>query len=241
MLHIDGDIIAYRIACALGDEGEAASVPYTMNSFIGGQILAHFPELTPYKVYLSGDTNFRDDVAVTAPYKGNRDPAAKPVLLPAARQHLIDVYDAVVSEGIEADDAIATAAYQSKLRGEAPIICSIDKDFDQIEVPRYDFVQKKYTNYGPLQAVRNLYKQVLTGDTVDNIKGCEGVGPVAASELIDGFSCPRDMTAVCVDQMGIERFCENMNLVRLLRSADEWDGSKLITVGLVEHYLGDLL
>lgn len=241
MLHIDGDIIAYRIACALGDEGEAASVPYTMNSFIGGQILAHFPELTPYKVYLSGTTNFRDDVAVTAPYKGNRDPDAKPALLPVARQHLIDVYGAEVYEGIEADDAIATGAWQEALKGGDPIICSIDKDFDQIAVPRYDFIQKEYTSYVALQATRNLYKQVLTGDSVDNIMGCEGCGPVTASLLIDRFTCPRDMTAVCVDQMGIERFCENMNLVRLYRSADEWDGSRLVTTGLVEHYLGDLL
>lgn len=273
MLHIDGDIIAYRIACAIGTEGDAASLPYTMNSFIGTKILAHFPELTPYRIYLSGTTNFRDDVGVTAPYKGNRwtqqqrddmkasgkwlgfladtehlAPNVRPPLLAEARKHLVDVFEAVVYEGIEADDAIATGAtvewtaYRDSEDvsdpHKLPVICSVDKDFDQVpNIGRYDFIANTLTLSSGTEATRTLYKQVLTGDGVDNIKGLEGCGPALASLLIDGFTTQADMIAVCTDQMGMERFCENMNLVRLFRSAEEWDGSRLLTPALVEFYM----
>ena len=241
MLHIDGDIIAYRIACALGDEGDAAHVPYLTNSFIGGHVLVHFDELTPYHIYLSGETNFRDDIAVTAPYKGNRDPDAKPPLLPAVREHLMKFWGATKSEGIEADDAVATAAVREAKQGKSPVICSIDKDFDQIPLPRYNFITGETIHPTQDEATKNLYKQILTGDATDNIIGVEGIGPVAASELIDGCTKQIDMVAICVDQMGLERFCENSNLVYLLRTADEWDGTHKLTVDRVKFVLRELL
>jgi hypothetical protein len=212
MLLIDGDMIAYRIACAIGDEGEAEAVGWTMNSFIAKNILIHFPELTPYRVFLSGSTNFRDDVAVTAPYKGNRT-GPKPVHLPAARQHLIDVYAAVVYEGIEADDAIATAATE-----QPSVVVSLDKDFQQLpNTPLFNFVRFTSEEFTPIEATKNLYKQILTGDNVDNIIGLEGCGAVMASTLIDGCTNELDMALIVIDQMGVDRATENRDLVYLRR------------------------
>lgn len=259
MLHIDGDLIAYRIACAVGDDADPGVIGYTLNSFIAKEILIHFEELTPYHVYLSGDTNFRDDVATTVPYKGNRwtperrqeafeaglwhewleatehiAPKTRPAHLALARQHLIDVWGATVTEGIEADDAIATAATieaekfsydQNIIASEnvkfLPTIVSLDKDFDQLSVARFNFVNKKTTHYSPMYALKNLYKQCLTGDATDNIIGVEGMGPVGAAELIDGCTKELDMILICSDQLGYERFLENMYLVYLRRSEGE--------------------
>jgi 5'-3' exonuclease len=44
-----------------------------------------------YRVYLTGKGNFRNDIAVTAPYKGNRKDKEKPVHLEAIRKYSIIV------------------------------------------------------------------------------------------------------------------------------------------------------
>ena len=214
MLHIDGDMIAYRVACAVGDEGDAGLIGWTIDSFMSKNILIHFGELEPYHVYLSGKTNFRYDVAITAPYKGNRANKPRPVHLPAARQHLIDLYGATVSVNCEADDTIAIAATQ-----DGGTVVSLDKDFDQLTNPIFNFVTFETRQATQLEATKTLYKQFLTGDAVDNIIGVEGCGPGMASELIDGCTKEADMMLICIDQLGSNRFLENAGLVFLRRDS----------------------
>jgi len=220
MLHIDGDIVAYRIACAIGDDGEAKAVTWTLNSYMVKSVLQHFPELSKYHVYLTGGDNFRNEIAVTAPYKGNRK-GAKPVHLRAARQHMIDFWGALVYEGIEADDAIATGATRDLKAGIAPVIVSLDKDFDQVACDRYDMVNDVTTSPEPLEATRNLYKQIIMGDAVDNIKGMHLCGAVCAGELLNGLTSELDMALVVIDQMGYTRAYENAQLVYLRRSLSD--------------------
>jgi|TARA_R110002167_G_scaffold543_6_gene2452 hypothetical protein len=220
MLHIDGDIIAYRIACAIGDEGEAKAVTWTLNSYVVKSILQHFPELTKYHVYLTGGHNFRNEIAVTAPYKGNRT-GPKPIHLRAARQHMIDFWGALVYNGIEADDAIATGATRELKEGTVPVIVSLDKDFDQIACDRYDMVNDVTTSPDQLEATRNLYKQIIMGDAVDNIIGMYLCGKALAAELLDGLTSELDMALTVIDQMGYTRAYENAQLVYLRRSLSD--------------------
>jgi hypothetical protein len=220
MLHIDGDIIAYRIACAIGDEGEAAAVSWTLNSYMVKSVLQFFPELTEYHVYLTGLGNFRNAIAVTAPYKGNRT-GPKPIHLAAARQHLIDFWGASVYDFMEADDAIATGAAKELAAGTSPVIVSLDKDFDQIPCDRYDMVNKVTTSPDAFEATRNLYKQIIMGDAVDNIKGLPLCGKAMAGELLDGAKSELDMALIVIDQMGYTRAYENAQLVYLRRSLSD--------------------
>jgi len=60
-----------------------------------------------YKGYLTGKGNFREKVAVTQKYKGNRDDFVRPIHFEAIKAYLIDVWKAEVVKGIEADDAMA--------------------------------------------------------------------------------------------------------------------------------------
>lgn len=219
MLLIDGDIVAYRVACAVGDDAEPAYAQAICNSFMAIHCLAPFGEATPYQVYLTGKGNFRNAIAVTAPYKGSRKDKPRPLLLPIVRNHLVDVWGATVCDGIEADDAIATAASQDL---DGSIILSLDKDFDQVACRRYNFVTGETTHPTPEEAMKTLYKQILTGDMTDNIVGMEGCGPAMASELIDGCTKELDMQLICIDQMGVDRAEENGHLV-YLRRATEFD------------------
>ena len=93
--------------------GVGVNACYTTGSFLSDMI-SHLYTLIDgepdYKVYLTGKGNFRHDIAVTEPYKGNRKEKEKPVHLEAIRQYLIKDWNAVVSEGEEADDLIAIDA-----------------------------------------------------------------------------------------------------------------------------------
>ena len=67
-----------------------------------------------HELFLTGKQNFRFDVAVTAPYKGNRKDVKKPKHLPLLREYLQTAWGASVSDGQEADDDIAIRATELK-------------------------------------------------------------------------------------------------------------------------------
>lgn len=221
MLLIDGDIIAYRIACACeGDEVGSSYYKSNLDSYISG-VLLKYPEME-YIVYLTGKGNFRHDVAVTAPYKGNRDPNSRPTLLQEVRHYLLEAYDAVVINGCEADDAIATAASTLYL-GKA-VMASIDKDFDQIAGVHYNFVKDIEYTIEPWEGLLNFYIQIIVGDAVDNIIGVDGMGNVGARDLLQGCTKEGDLWEICVDQIGWDRALENARLVWLQREAGQmWE------------------
>ena len=224
MLLIDGDIFCYRAACACENDAQVSlgfgehNASVALNSLLTEVLLAY--DEHPYVVYITGKNNFRHDIAVTAPYKGNRDKNKRPILLDHVRQHAIAFWDAVVVEGEEADDAIATAA-SSLFLNHDPIIVSIDKDFDQVAGLHYNFLKKEEYFVTTDDGLKSFYKQILTGDAIDNIIGVEGVGIGTADELIHGCRKETDMWDICEDQLGYGRALENARLVWLRRKAGQ--------------------
>lgn len=140
--------------------------------------------LTSYDLYISSDSNFRDDIATIRPYKGNRANLRKPYHLKACRNFLIGQYDAIVCEGYEADDAVSMAAYADPSR----IIISNDKDLNMVPGTHYDWVKEWLYSIDKEEGMRNFMMQLLIGDTVDNIQGIEGCGKVTAKQILDGAS-----------------------------------------------------
>ena len=146
-------------------------------------------KLTEFDVmcYLSGGTNFRYKVAKTRPYKGNRDAAHRPTHEQAIRDYISSKWETIVTDGIEADDALGIA--QRALGGDS-VIVSIDKDLDMIPGRHYNFVQQVDYEIDEDLAWHKFCLQVLTGDTVDNIPGLPGIGPKKAEKILDGLpSC----------------------------------------------------
>lgn len=87
-------------------------------------------------------------------------------------------------EGIEAEDAVGIMA--KHLGYDKVITAHLDKDLDQIPGIHYNYQkQRKYFMHFH-SAVRNLYYQMLIGDTVDNLPGCPGIGPAKAEKLLSG-------------------------------------------------------
>ena len=141
---------------------------------------------TEYKGFLTGKGNFRERVATILKYKGTRH-APKPYHYQNIWDHLVKVYKADVIEGMEADDALAIEQYAS---GGTTVICSRDKDLRMVPGFHYSWKcgerqpEKPLYEITELEGWQNWAKQMLTGDTVDNIWGVPGYGPVKAAKVI---------------------------------------------------------
>lgn len=217
---LDGDIYVYRVGFACEDEEDEAIVARTLRLFIT-DILLELDDVEDYQVYITGKGNFRDKYAVTVGYKENRKGMKKPKWYSFIREQLINDWGAYVTEGQEADDAIAIEA---TLLGDKCIIVSIDKDFNQIKGWKYNFVKKDLYYVTEEEGVLNFYCQFLEGDKVDNIIGVKGIGPKKAKVLLEGKTA-REMYEVCVEQLGSEeRAIENGRLLYLRRETGQiWE------------------
>ena len=213
MLLIDGDIICYRTAfsrepvtledyCAVAD------------SYITNIVVNASPAIKDYHVFLTGKGNYRKDIAVTLEYKGNR-PKEKPEFLEAVRQHLITNHPISVSSGEEADDQIAIAA--TKL-GLESVICSTDKDFNQVPGWHFNFVKKERYFVSEAQGLHFFYSQIIVGDRADNIQGVFGIGVKTVEKHLADCKTELAYYKKCVELLGSEeRVLENGLLLHLRR------------------------
>lgn len=213
---VDGDMFCYRIAFACKDEPEKVAIK-TMATFLEDVLMTQL-DLNEWEVFLTGNTNFRNEVAVTVPYKGNRKNVDRPPHLDLLRSYLTTAWAAETSSNEEADDLIAIRATQL---GDSSIIVSLDKDFDQVQGWHYNFVKQKKYYVSAEEGQRFFYKQILMGDKADNIVGIKGVGPVKAEKMLAKANTEQEMYAVCLEALGAERTLENGRLLYLRRKARE--------------------
>lgn len=143
-------------------------------------------------IYVSGETNFRERVATTVPYKGNRV-AEKPLAYYEVKEYIFNKYPHIISDNCEADDLLAIElhkAYEesarSKDRSECNfVVCTIDKDLNTVPGWHYNLNKKELEWINNQEAARFFYTQMITGDTVDNIKGPHGYGKAFAKREFD--------------------------------------------------------
>lgn len=211
---IDADIICYRVGFASEDVSEEvclARVTHLVNEIVYQDL-----QCDDYKAYITGKGNYRNELAVTEPYKGNRKDAKRPVHYQAIRNHLQRL-GAELVEGSEADDAVATEA--TKTGGW---IVSIDKDLDQVAGWHYNFVKHEEYYVTEEEGLRNLFTQVLTGDRTDSIRGVKGIGKVKAGKLLAPCTTAFEMWEVCVKAHdSYERALEDARLLYLRRTEGE--------------------
>ncbi len=213
---IDSDILVYRIGFATNDDTEDGSIR-TMAGFLEDLLLIDLPEVQTWELHLTGKGNFRDDYAVTLPYKGNRKGTEKPTHYKLLRDYLELSWRATVSHGIEADDMLAM---RQTYLGDHSVIVTLDKDLDQVPGWHYNFAKKNLYYLDQQEADFRFYKQFLTGDTVDNIQGVHGIGPKKAEKLLEGLTAA-EMWEVVVEHLGYDRAIENGHLLYMLRHTDD--------------------
>ena len=215
---IDGDIVAHRCAASIEPtkikpEREEASLAIRRADELLYRIITTL-ETDKYRVYLSGSENFR--YHLYPDYKANRRNLPRPQELDSVRGFLAGEWNAQVCSGYEADDGIGIAAK------EGFVICSIDKDFKQIAGTHYNFVTESIEEVDDGQAAYNFWAHMLIGDSSDNVRGVDGIGPVKARRALQGLSS-KEMEATVMDLYGDrERFFLNRMLLRILRSEDDY-------------------
>lgn len=232
---LDGDVLIYR--CAWSEqESDEDQAKLKLDELISNII----QEVDPYgtsknrKFFLTGRGNFRHAVAKTAVYKGNRKDTEKPKHFNLLREYLIFKYDAIVTEGYEADDAIGIHA--NYYGYDNVVVVSIDKDFEQLPTTLFNPTKWEWKTVDSWTATKNFYKQILTGDRVDNIIGIMGIGPVKAEKLLAGCGSEKDLYYACVDAYtdvcyplvnAKERVLENGRLLWIQRNLGEmWEPPK---------------
>jgi 5'-3' exonuclease len=214
---IDGDILVYRIGFASEEETESIAMA-RCSEFIEDLIL--FNGFGEYQGYLTGKKNFRNEIAVTAPYKGNRK-SAKPKHYQLLRDYMESAWSFTMIEDQEADDAIGIAAYEMEV-GEY-CICSIDKDLDMLRGDHYNFVKDERYFITEEEGIKNFYKQLLMGDRVDNIIGIKGIGTVKAERLLKECKNENEMYLAILEAYdgNAERVLENGRLLWIRRQHNQ--------------------
>lgn len=150
--------------------------------------------------------NFRINLSTTKVYKGTRK-QEKPFHYYNIQAYMLNKYECKIANGIEADDLMGIVQYEDFAYGgifenSPSIICSRDKDLRQIPGWHYSWECGKQASIGPVETDKHgwleklangkvlgygdafFFYQMLTGDTVDNIQGVPGYGPVKAFKAL---------------------------------------------------------
>lgn len=215
---IDADSLCYAVGFSSNDVEEKIALSRLEQSMTE---LCMELDCEDYKGFLTGKGNFRDAIAVTVPYKGQRVTTDKPVHLQALRDHLVNSWGFVVVNGIEADDAVGIAAY-AMLEDES-IMVHIDKDLNQFRGWHYNYRKKEKYYVSEFEGLTAFYTQILTGDRIDNIVGLKGIGPVKAKRILAECTNENELyEAVLKAYEGDQqRVLENAQLLWLQRSLNQ--------------------
>jgi hypothetical protein len=215
---IDADIVCYRIGFASEDVSDKICLARCAEFM---EELVMKPWVGDYQGYLTGSDNFRKEIAVTAPYKGNRT-QDKPKHYDLIREYLEKAWGCEVVQGQEADDAIGIRAYEFE-DIEDYVIMSIDKDLDMLRGWHYNFIKDKKYLVDDQQAIKHFYTQILTGDRVDNIVGLKGVGPKKAEKILQDCDTEEDMYKAVLEAYDNdeERVLENGQLLWIRRKENQ--------------------
>lgn len=193
--------------------------------------------------------NFRVDLAVSKPYKGQRK-SEKPFHRDNLRAYMLDKYDTVVANGMEADDLLAV--HQTLAPPLSTIICTRDKDLRMVQGMHYGWPCGAQRQFGPRQVdeigelsmptptkivgtgLKFFYSQLITGDSVDNIPGLPRGGPSLAFKLLDDAEDEQTMyervTAKYKEKLGDDwetYFEEQVNLLHMVTELNE-DGTPVL-------------
>jgi hypothetical protein len=180
-----------------------------------------------YKGYLTGEGNFRYQVATIQPYKGNRSDMVRPVYLADVREYLKAECNGEEVCGIEADDKLVIEFLKDP---DHSIVATRDKDLATVEGIRlYNWKKGELRVVEPIEAKRNFYVQLLMGDSTDFIRGVEGIGEKTAKKLLQNVKDEKLMMTICYTEYlkayGSSKawayLCETAALLHMLRSEDD--------------------
>lgn len=191
---IDADIVLVRFACAnqtkttefdetTGDPIETTEVNFEKACKDADSFLSNLKKTLWADSLLlcfsdSKKNNFRYKVLPS--YKHNRIKKEPLQLWYPLREYLKANYTYNLMSNIEADDILGIL--QTTIKDDETIICTIDKDLDQIEGLHYNWGSRETYELSKIDGEHMFYRQVLSGDSGDGYSGCKGIGKVLAKK-----------------------------------------------------------
>lgn len=159
---IDADLILYRIGFTTQDVDDSNIVADRIDNLVQNTIIAN-SGAEDYLLYFSGKENYR--LNILTDYKLSRKKIEKPRHYQWIRDYLNENYVWYQEDPYEADDLLGIN------QTEDTIICSIDKDLLQIPGHHFNFVTQQHIYITPEQGYLWFCKQLLIGDSTDDIPG----------------------------------------------------------------------
>jgi hypothetical protein len=152
----------------------------------------------PSIFFLTGNGNFRYELAKRTPYKERA--GHKPFHYKNIKAYIKGVFEYRETDGLEADDLMSI---EQTVRGDETIICTRDKDLRSVDGWHFGWELGNQPSFGPLRVdgygaiflsddrkkvtgygLKFFLAQCLTGDSVDSVPGLPKCGPVAAFNIL---------------------------------------------------------
>ena len=195
---VDGDPLLYTAAWGKATPGDAkAHLRWLVNDIVESTI----PD--DYLIAMgSRDSSQNFRVGFFPFYKKSPSRmASKSKLQPwfdELKDELVSLPNVFECNGFEADDQLRIWASEAALAEDPFVVCSIDKDLDAI--PGLHLNTKKKEFYKVTKAYSDwfFWKQVLMGDSVDNIPGIFKLGPKTADKILAAGSNWEEYEALTV-------------------------------------------
>lgn len=191
----DGDVWSYRIGYSSQHTPPETPAPwFTIKWAIHetiDKVQRKFPNAKVWITMTDEKENYRKAVAVTATYKGGRI-STKPFFWRKIRNWIYEQDECILSVNEEADDIMSKRLMESRYHA----CVSVDKDLKNTPGVHWNDHTGIHIEVTPAMAYRNFYTQLLTGDQVDNIKGCPRIGKVKATTLLAGCRTPDEYERV---------------------------------------------
>lgn len=180
-LLFDSDMLLFRVGFRYDNATEEEAIEALLSAIDWSNDIAK-ADIIEHYLSCPRDKSFR--YALNNNYKANRTDR-KPVHHAALRNYLITSLNAVVPENEEADDLIGIEQWQDEMN---TICCTVDKDILYGVVGgKLNFMTGEMFHTSSDDATYFFYRQLLMGDTADNVKGIDKVGEVKSHKLLERY------------------------------------------------------
>ena len=186
---VDGDVLLYMSIWGAETKEEARENFDSLFTAILEDLFT-----TDYVMALGGPDNFRVDVYPE--YKANRSKSksTRPDWFLDLKSDVVNEYEGcILTDNCEADDMVRIWANECK---QPYAIVTVDKDLDCIQGLHYNPRKKETYTIDKDYADYFYWKQLLMGDSVDNIPGIPKIGLKKAEKMLEGIIFPYERKEV---------------------------------------------
>lgn len=254
---IDADYLKYLVTSLMYkkiiEEGKDHSVSMlneTIDFYLSRDIFNSFSAKAYVFCFSAPSSNvFRNHLAQEKKYKGNRENQKDSNYYPDKYEDMAYVYEYIKQrhvtlfhDDLEADDLLSFLQHPEKT-----FIYSNDKDLKQVIGYHFDIKNRFLSYTDEEKGFKMLIKQVLTGDTTDNIPGLFRCGPKRVEEITEGKDAYACLIA-CINEFiskkdllhGVDTFVEMWSLVSMkINRGDYFKEKYKSSINLVNSLIED--